>query len=247
MPPAQHCWQPIRGNLGELSRFSQAGPCANRHSTLASAMTACLELEPCGGVTIDGGLKCAHGQLHAYSLRSNITVPPEGISSLLLHRTADYRVVMHHEKHREGRWCEGAPTDAAAVVPHSYLHMLPDFLRRPITVRPGPEPLRVLVLGGSMTAGSGCLDKSEWAAGYATSRECSWATRFGRLLARASGREVVVDNKAAAGTQSATAVAGIATLLGDASYDFIFSDFSVNDAAVRDCWLPLVPLSARCS
>ena len=104
--------------------------------------------------------------------------------------------------------------------------------------------VHVLVLGGSMTSGSGCAPDLA----HPTSSDCAFASRFGRALEdsvqRAVGQRprVRVSNLA----QSAMSTAGSLTLLpdllktgltleGTRTPTLVLTDFSANDAFDKDC------------
>ena len=75
-----------------------------------------------------------------------------------------------------------AAAGSAALATAAPLHMLPDFLRRTIELDMPGQPLRVLHLGGAMSAGTGCLDTvDEWSRGFRTARECSWSSRVAQI------------------------------------------------------------------
>ena len=213
---ATPCFQKIAQNL---ESFAAAG-CAHRHVTLQQARESCIRNPRCGGITKDNGIVCPpHGRA-PFELRRGNLLLSRGESSWLLHRTAAAGTSNQH-----ATWCHSL-SHPFERVPRSLLYLLPDFVgRRSISALVGHDKLHVLVLGGSMAAGSGCVD------GTLRPYECAWSGRFAKALERSLGMPIELANRARGGTQSAVALAGISSLLGEDRFDLVFTDFSVNDVA----------------
>ena len=82
--------------------------------------------------------------------------------------------------------------------------------------------LRVLVVGGSETAGVNCDD------GETRHKACSWPARLGRWL-ESPGFRVEVDNQASGGTTISASFPSLGILLSNVP-DIFIVDFVVNDA-----------------
>ena len=86
--------------------------------------------------------------------------------------------------------------------------------------------LRIVVLGGSMTAGAACKQ------GNAYNKNCAWGHRLEFQLQSYFGENrVEVTNLARGGTQSEVALGSLYSLLGaiEQKPDILISDYSVND------------------
>ena len=92
----------------------------------------------------------------------------------------------------------------------------------------GGGTVRVLVLGGSMTAGISCSKNATL-----TLTACSWSGRFVDWLdSEFPQAKIVYENRARGGTQTEVALGGIAALLTSdeaVNWDIVFTDFFVND------------------
>ena len=86
--------------------------------------------------------------------------------------------------------------------------------------------VRVLVLGGSMTAGVECVKD-----GTVPVKACAWSGRFVKWLrAEFPEAKISFENRARAGTQTEVALGGITAMLkSEEAWDIIFTDYSVND------------------
>ena len=92
----------------------------------------------------------------------------------------------------------------------------------------GAKSLTVAVLGGSMTAGTGCKTATE------TGRACAWPAQMEKHLAAALGANVTVLNMAVAASSTpghAATALGQLKMLG-AALDAVIVDYSVNDYAL---------------
>ena len=223
---ATHCWQALTGgNLEGVARPNDARCTDYRFFALREAKDGCTRNKACGGIVQDGGLACpGDANRRQYELRG----------SNVIGGAASYWLL-----HRDGRrdLCDSTASPLSRV-PHSLLTMLPDFQRRPIDLHlrkkaAAGTAFRILTLGGSMTAGTSCLDSpgkaTPWGRGYTDARQCAWSSRFARMLEQSSGVKVENINRATAGTQSATGLANIANFVNRESFDLVFTDYSVND------------------
>ena len=86
------------------------------------------------------------------------------------------------------------------------------------------NPVRILVLGGSMTAGVGCED------GALILRACSWPSRFVRALSTFHpNKSFFIDHQASGGLTTAAALPLHASWLNTTSPALILIDFTIND------------------
>jgi hypothetical protein len=99
-------------------------------------------------------------------------------------------------------------------------------LRRKLleVIEAGPE-FRVLVLGGSETAGVNCDD------GVSKLKSCSWPHRLWHWLRhRFPGTRVVLDNQASGGSTTSVSLPSLGIWLSESRPHLILADFIVNDA-----------------
>jgi hypothetical protein len=93
--------------------------------------------------------------------------------------------------------------------------------------------VRVIALGGSMTAGMGCVE-SVHAINTAHSPSCAYPARLAKWLALHFGANVEVQNLASGGISTAVSLTSLAMLLGPFGRDvrvptLLLVDYSVND------------------
>lgn len=97
------------------------------------------------------------------------------------------------------------------------------------------QRIRVVVLGGSETAGTGCDDGSTKLAG------CSWSARFVRWLNHAYPHAAIeYENHGAGGTTTAGILPSLRPILegpGRPPLDLVLIDFLANDAFEAQDWL----------
>ena len=96
------------------------------------------------------------------------------------------------------------------------------------------KAVRIVVLGGSETAGVGCEEPEDKRLGTKARarRDCAWAARVGHWLQHSfPGASIAVENLARGGTTTRVVLASLATILGDkAPPDIVLTDFACNDA-----------------
>lgn len=99
--------------------------------------------------------------------------------------------------------------------------------------------VRILVLGGSETAGGNCNDGVTW------SKSCAWPARFAAWLREQfSTVDVRVDNQASGGSTISTALPSLSTWLSE-PYDVVLIDFIVNGASLLAAACPPPLLTHR--